>query len=123
MSVGSYLISYIISTLLENINTKVSCNNRKCEALNFSKAKYVLNPAAFLTETLRDVTKLVLQTVVVLQEKRQLCVDELVRVKGVISLTFNMSLRRCIVRAKAELTAEVSTPFIDATFHHLLEYS
>uniref|UniRef100_H2YS27 Armadillo repeat-containing protein 1 n=1 Tax=Ciona savignyi TaxID=51511 RepID=H2YS27_CIOSA len=40
------------------------------------------------------------------QEMRQRCVDELVRVKGVISLTFNMHLQRCTVRAKAELSAE-----------------
>uniref|UniRef100_F6Y206 Armadillo repeat-containing protein 1 n=1 Tax=Ciona intestinalis TaxID=7719 RepID=F6Y206_CIOIN len=40
------------------------------------------------------------------QDRRQQCVDELVRVKGVISLTFNMHLQRCTVRAKAELTAE-----------------
>nr|CAB3222975.1 armadillo repeat-containing protein 1 [Phallusia mammillata] len=40
------------------------------------------------------------------QERRQKCVDQLVRIKGVISLTFNMHLQRCTVRAKAELSAE-----------------
>jgi len=40
------------------------------------------------------------------QERRQLCIDHLVKVKGVISLTFNMSLQRCTVRARAELSPE-----------------
>lgn len=49
------------------------------------------------------------------QDRRQMCVDELIRVKGVISLTFNMKLRRCLVRARAELPAEVLGNAVKAT--------
>ncbi|XP_076806988.1 armadillo repeat-containing protein 1-like isoform X2 [Clavelina lepadiformis] len=53
------------------------------------------------------------------QERRQMCVDELVRVKGVISLTFNMHLQRCTVRAKSELSAETLAGAIKKT--HVME--
>lgn len=40
------------------------------------------------------------------QDKKQECIDEVIQIKGVISLTFNMNMQRCIVRAKPELSAE-----------------
>jgi len=49
------------------------------------------------------------------QERRQLVVDELIRVKGVISLTFNMKLKRCMVRARTELPVDVLGNAINAT--------
>jgi len=49
------------------------------------------------------------------QERRQQCLDELIRVKGVISLTFNMKLQRCSVRVRAELQAEALGNAVKAT--------
>lgn len=49
------------------------------------------------------------------QDRRQMCVDELIRVKGVVSLTFNMKLKRCFVRARTELAAEVLGNAVKAT--------
>jgi len=49
------------------------------------------------------------------QERRQQCLDQLIRVKGVISLTFNMKMRRCNVRARSELSAEALGDAVKAT--------
>lgn len=41
------------------------------------------------------------------QDQRGVCEDALLRVKGVISFTFQMALKRCTVRIRADLPTEV----------------
>ncbi|XP_022089678.1 armadillo repeat-containing protein 1-like [Acanthaster planci] len=41
------------------------------------------------------------------QEQRKACEDELLKVKGVISFTFDLFRKRCILRTKAELKPEL----------------
>lgn len=40
------------------------------------------------------------------EECKQECINELLRVTGVISITFNMSARRCMVRARSDMHVE-----------------
>ncbi|KAI8513165.1 Armadillo repeat-containing protein 1 [Branchiostoma belcheri] len=44
------------------------------------------------------------------QHRRELCVSQLLKVKGVISFTFNMPNQRCILRARQDLKAEQLLP-------------
>ncbi|KAK1790624.1 hypothetical protein P4O66_014505, partial [Electrophorus voltai] len=41
-------------------------------------------------------------------EHRSLCEEALLKIRGVISFTFQMAVKRCIVRIRSDLTAEVS---------------
>lgn len=41
------------------------------------------------------------------QDERGVCEEALLRVKGVISFTFQMALKRCTVRIRADLPTEV----------------
>ncbi|MEE6475765.1 hypothetical protein FKM82_010854 [Ascaphus truei] len=43
-------------------------------------------------------------------EKKNLCEDVLLKVKGVISITFQVAMRRCTVRVKSDLATEVDAP-------------
>lgn len=43
-----------------------------------------------------------------LQNCRSLCEEALLKIKGVISFTFQMAVKRCIVRIRSDLKAEVS---------------
>ncbi|XP_063741582.1 armadillo repeat-containing protein 1-like isoform X2 [Eleginops maclovinus] len=45
--------------------------------------------------------------------RRNQCEEALLRVRGVISFTFQMSLRRCIVRIRSDLRAEVLVPLAE----------
>lgn len=47
--------------------------------------------------------------------RRGLCEDALLRIRGVISFTFQMSLKRCIVRIRSDLKAEALASAIAAT--------
>ncbi|KAJ8355772.1 hypothetical protein SKAU_G00185660 [Synaphobranchus kaupii] len=48
-------------------------------------------------------------------DKRGLCEDALLKVRGVISFTFQMALRRCTVRIRADLSTESLASAIAAT--------
>lgn len=41
------------------------------------------------------------------QSRRSLCEEALLKVRGVISFTFQMGVKRCIVRVRSDLKAEV----------------
>lgn len=43
------------------------------------------------------------------QSRRNLCEEALLKIKGVISFTFQMAVQRCVVRIRSDLKAEVST--------------
>jgi len=49
------------------------------------------------------------------QNSRQIIVDKLIKVKGVISLTFNMKMKRCFVRAKNDLSIDVLGKAVSST--------
>ncbi|CAH1233911.1 ARMC1 [Branchiostoma lanceolatum] len=49
------------------------------------------------------------------QHRRELCVSQLLKVKGVISFTFNMPLKRCILRARPDLKAESLVATVNQT--------
>ena len=49
------------------------------------------------------------------QESRKLVEETLLGVKGVISFTFNMAQRRCIVRTRTDLKTEVPCRALEAT--------
>lgn len=42
------------------------------------------------------------------QTRRSLCEDALLKIRGVISFTFQMAVKRCVVRIRSDLKAEVS---------------
>ena len=44
----------------------------------------------------------------VFQSRRNLCEEALLKIKGVISFTFQMAVQRCVVRIRSDLKAEVS---------------
>ncbi|XP_075453536.1 armadillo repeat-containing protein 1-like [Ascaphus truei] len=48
-------------------------------------------------------------------EKKNLCEDVLLKVKGVISITFQVAMRRCTVRVKSDLATECLTSAIAET--------
>ncbi|KAI1897669.1 hypothetical protein AGOR_G00085640 [Albula goreensis] len=48
-------------------------------------------------------------------DQRGLCEDALLKVKGVISFTFQMALKRCVVRIRADLSTESLASAIAAT--------
>ncbi|XP_036418322.1 armadillo repeat-containing protein 1-like [Colossoma macropomum] len=48
-------------------------------------------------------------------ERRSLCEDALLRIRGVISFTFQMAVKRCIVRIRSDLTAETLASAIAST--------
>ena len=50
-----------------------------------------------------------------LQESRKLVEDTLLGVKGVISFTFNMPQKRCILRVRTDMRPEVPCRALDAT--------
>lgn len=41
------------------------------------------------------------------QSRRGLCEEALLKIRGVISFTFQMAVKRCVVRIRSDLTAEV----------------
>lgn len=41
------------------------------------------------------------------QSRRSLCEEALLKIRGVISFTFQMTVKRCIVRIRSDLKAEV----------------
>lgn len=43
-----------------------------------------------------------------MQDQRGLCEDALLKVKGVISFTFQMASKRCTVRIRSDLPTEVA---------------
>ena len=49
------------------------------------------------------------------QESRKLVEETLLGVKGVISFTFNMSQRRCVVRVRTDMKPEVPCRALEAT--------
>ncbi|XP_078682048.1 armadillo repeat-containing protein 1-like [Branchiostoma floridae x Branchiostoma belcheri] len=49
------------------------------------------------------------------QHRRELCVSQLLKVKGVISFTFNMPNQRCILRARQDLKAEALVAMVNQT--------
>ncbi|XP_072525525.1 armadillo repeat-containing protein 1-like isoform X1 [Salminus brasiliensis] len=48
-------------------------------------------------------------------ERRSLCEEALLRIRGVISFTFQMAVKRCIVRIRSDLTAETLGSAIAST--------
>lgn len=42
------------------------------------------------------------------QSRRGLCEEALLKIRGVISFTFQMAVKRCVVRIRSDLKAEVS---------------
>lgn len=42
------------------------------------------------------------------QTRRSLCEEALLKIRGVISFTFQMAVKRCVVRIRSDLKAEVS---------------
>lgn len=52
-----------------------------------------------------------------IQDRRGVCEEALLKVKGVISFTFQMAIKRCTVRVRADLPTEV-----DVRFHPLLNW-
>ncbi|XP_045550037.1 armadillo repeat-containing protein 1 [Salmo salar] len=46
-----------------------------------------------------------------LMSRRSLCEESLLKIRGVISFTFQMGVKRCIVRIRSDLKAEVIIPF------------
>lgn len=44
------------------------------------------------------------------QSRRSLCEEALLKIRGVISFTFQMTVKRCIVRIRSDLRAEVRPP-------------
>lgn len=52
----------------------------------------------------------------VLQSRRGLCEEALLKIRGVISFTFQMTVRRCIVRIRSDLKAEVRPPSFPSLF-------
>uniref|UniRef100_A0A8B9P1V7 Armadillo repeat-containing protein 1 n=1 Tax=Apteryx owenii TaxID=8824 RepID=A0A8B9P1V7_APTOW len=47
--------------------------------------------------------------------RRNLCEEALLKIKGVISFTFQMAVQRCVVRIRSDLKAEMLVPFQDTT--------
>ncbi|XP_026169578.1 armadillo repeat-containing protein 1-like isoform X2 [Mastacembelus armatus] len=45
--------------------------------------------------------------------RRSLCEEALLKIRGVISFTFQMAVKRCIVRIRSDLKAEVLVPFVE----------
>lgn len=45
-----------------------------------------------------------------LQSRRSLCEEALLKIRGVISFTFQMTVKRCIVRIRSDLRADVRPP-------------
>uniref|UniRef100_A0A674GB26 Armadillo repeat-containing protein 1 n=1 Tax=Taeniopygia guttata TaxID=59729 RepID=A0A674GB26_TAEGU len=45
--------------------------------------------------------------------RRNLCEEALLKIKGVISFTFQMAVQRCVVRIRSDLKAEMLVPFQD----------
>ncbi|TRZ02310.1 hypothetical protein DNTS_009711 [Danionella cerebrum] len=43
--------------------------------------------------------------------RRGLCEESLLKIKGVISFTFQMAVKRCVVRIRSDLKAEIIIPF------------
>lgn len=41
------------------------------------------------------------------QTRRSLCEEALLKIRGVISFTFQMAVKRCVVRIRSDLKAEV----------------
>lgn len=50
------------------------------------------------------------------QSRRNLCEEALLKIKGVISFTFQMAVQRCVVRIRSDLKAEVS--ILNAEYAH-----
>uniref|UniRef100_A0A803KKR3 Armadillo repeat-containing protein 1 n=1 Tax=Xenopus tropicalis TaxID=8364 RepID=A0A803KKR3_XENTR len=50
-----------------------------------------------------------------LQSRRSLCEDALLKIKGVISFTFQMAVQRCVVRIRSDLKAEALASAIAST--------
>ena len=50
---------------------------------------------------------LITQLFPVCQSRRSLCEDALLKIRGVISFTFQMAVKRCVVRIRSDLKAEV----------------
>lgn len=46
-----------------------------------------------------------------IQDQRGVCEEALLKVKGVISFTFQMAMKRCTVRVRADLSTEVDLLF------------
>lgn len=46
------------------------------------------------------------------QSRRSLCEEALLKIRGVISFTFQMAVKRCIVRIRSDLKAEVRRPLL-----------
>ena len=44
-----------------------------------------------------------------------MCEEALLKIRGVISFTFQMAVKRCVVRIRSDLKAEVSFWLADAT--------
>lgn len=49
------------------------------------------------------------------EDKKKECINELLRVTGVISITFNMCVQRCTIRARADMHAESLVHAIQST--------
>ncbi|MEQ2161586.1 hypothetical protein GOODEAATRI_010978, partial [Goodea atripinnis] len=45
------------------------------------------------------------------QTRRSLCEEALLKIRGVISFTFQMAVKRCVVRIRSDLKAELMLPF------------
>ena len=64
------------------------------------------------------------------QSRRTLCEEALLKIRGVISFTFQMAVKRCIVRIRSDLKAEVRLflsghlmqPIPNSDMHHLIPY-
>lgn len=53
----------------------------------------------------------------VVQDKRGVCEEALLKVKGVISFTFQMAMKRCTVRVRADVPTEVNLLFFTSWLH------
>lgn len=51
------------------------------------------------------------------QTRRSLCEEALLKIRGVISFTFQMAVKRCVVRIRSDLKAEVSVLHPDTENH------
>lgn len=56
----------------------------------------------------------------VFQSRRNLCEEALLKIKGVISFTFQMAVQRCVVRIRSDLKAEVSAQYPSRSSHYCM---